>query len=111
MATPEENKRMTELCAAIGELILPIASMGEDDPEEHWRRVRKILQRAIDRAGMRAQLVWENPEVDVIQSAILQNLYENDVVVCDVTNLNPNVMLEAGLRLSTKRPAAQSAAQ
>lgn len=83
---------------------MPIAAMGDDYPEEHWRRVRKILQRAIERAGMRSQLVWENPEVDVIQSAILQNLYENDVVVCDVSGLNPNVMLEAGLRLSTKKP-------
>ena len=40
----------------------------------------------------------------MIQSAILQNLYENDVVICDVSGLNPNVMLEAGLRLSTKKP-------
>lgn len=58
---------------------MPIASMGDEYPEAHWVRVRRILQRGIERAGMRAQLVWENPEVDVIQTAILQNLYENDV--------------------------------
>lgn len=85
-------------------IVMPIAAMGDDYPEEHWRRVRKIFQRAVERAEMRPQLVWENPEVDVIQSAILQNLYENDVVICDVSGLNPNVMLEAGLRLSTKKP-------
>jgi len=85
-------------------IVMPIASMGDDYPEAHWVRVRRILQRAIERAGLRAQLVWENPEVDVIQTAILQNIYENDVVICDVSNLNPNVMLETGLRLSTKRP-------
>jgi hypothetical protein len=85
-------------------IVMPIAAMGDDYPEAHWGRVRRVLQRAIDRAGLRPQLVWENPEVDVIQTAILQNLFENDVVICDVSNLNPNVMLETGLRLSTKRP-------
>jgi hypothetical protein len=94
--TPDERK----VCG----IVMPISAIGEEYSEEHWRRVRKVLQRAIERAGMRPQLVWENPEVDVIQSAILQNLYENDVVICDVSGLNSNVMLETGLRLSTKRP-------
>lgn len=85
-------------------IVMPIAAMPDDYPEEHWRRVRNILQRAVERAGLRPQLVWQNAEIDVIQSAILQNLYENDVVVCDVSGLNPNVMLETGLRLSTRRP-------
>lgn len=85
-------------------IVMPIAAMGEEYPEAHWSRVLLVLQRAIDRAGLRYQLVWENPEVDVIQTAILQNIFENDVVICDVSNLNPNVMLETGLRLSTKRP-------
>lgn len=89
---------------AVCGIVMPIAAMGEQYPEDHWRRVRSILQRAVERAGMKVQLVWDNPEVDVIQSAILQNLYENDIVICDVSGLNPNVMLEAGLRLSTKKP-------
>ena len=85
-------------------IVMPISAIGDEYSEEHWRRVRKILRRAIEDAGLQPQLVWENPEVDVIQSAILQNLYENDVVVCDLSGLNPNVMLETGLRLSTRRP-------
>ncbi|HJO67136.1 MAG TPA: hypothetical protein QF469_17565 [Sphingomonas sanguinis] len=96
---PEETTK--KVCG----IVMPIAPMGDDYPLEHWRRVRKIIERAIHRAGLRPQLVWENSEVDVIQSKILQNIYENDVVVCDVSALNPNVMLETGLRLSTKRPA------
>jgi hypothetical protein len=85
-------------------IVMPISAIGDEYSEEHWRRVRKVLQRAIERASMRSQLVWENPEVDVIQAAILQNLYENDVVICDLSGLNSNVMLETGLRLSTKKP-------
>lgn len=83
---------------------MPISAMGEEYSEEHWRRVRKVLERAIELAGMRSQLVWESAAIDVIQARILQNLYENDVVICDVSGLNPNVMLETGLRLSTRRP-------
>lgn len=102
-ASEDVKNNQQDLTPTCG-IVMPIASMGDEYPEEHWRRVRKILQKSIGRAGMKAQLVWDNPEVDVIQSAILQNLYENDVVICDVSGLNPNVMLETGLRLSTKRP-------
>ncbi len=83
---------------------MPISQMGELYSPEHWRRVQRILQKAIEAAGMRPKLVWENPEADVIHAAILQNIYDSDVVVCDLSGLNPNVMLEAGLRLSTKKP-------
>ncbi|WP_294640120.1 hypothetical protein [uncultured Aureimonas sp.] len=85
-------------------IVMPISQMGELYSPEHWRRVQRILQKAIEAAGMRPKLVWENPEADVIHAAILQNIYDSDVVVCDLSGLNPNVMLEAGLRLSTKKP-------
>ncbi|KQN11982.1 hypothetical protein ASE79_08155 [Sphingomonas sp. Leaf28] len=82
---------------------MPIAGDG-DYTSEHWRRVQRIIVRSIEKAGMTVRLVWESPEVDVIHARILQGIYESDVVVCDVSGLNPNVMLELGLRLSTKRP-------
>lgn len=84
-------------------IIMPIAG-DADYTSEHWRRVQRIIVRAIERAGMTVRLVWESPEVDVIHARILQGIYESDVVICDVSGLNPNVMLELGLRLSTKRP-------
>lgn len=102
-SSSDENETKADDRKVCG-IVMPIAAMGEDYPEAHWGRVRRIIQRAIERSGLRPQLVWENPEVDVIQTAILQNIFENDVVICDVSNLNPNVMLETGLRLSTKRP-------
>lgn len=85
-------------------IVMPIAAMPDDYTAEHWVRVRKILERAIGRAGLTPQLVWENAANDIIQSKILHNIYENDVIICDVSGLNPNVMLETGLRLSTKKP-------
>jgi hypothetical protein len=89
---------------AVCGIVMPIAAMGDEYPKVHWDRVRRILIKAIELAGMDSQLVWENTDSDVIQTSILTNIYENDVIVCDVSNLNPNVMLETGLRLSTKLP-------
>jgi hypothetical protein len=96
----EDSTSSSKICG----IVMPIAAMDEDYTAEHWKRVRKILEHAVIRAKLRPQLVWESPDIDVIQSKILQNLYENDVIICDVSALNPNVMLETGLRLSTKRP-------
>jgi len=108
MATPKANEQTHDDSAAkpqgVCGIIMPISPIDPEYTAEHWRRVQRILERAVNRSGLRPQLVWENPEVDVIQSRILQNLYENDVVICDVSGLNPNVMLELGMRLSTKRP-------
>lgn len=95
----EAKAQETPVCG----VIMPIS--GDDEySSEHWRRVQRIIVRAIERAGMKPQMVWENPEADVIHSRILQGIYESDVVIADVSGLNPNVMLELGLRLSTKKP-------
>lgn len=99
-ATEAEKSDQPAICG----IVMPIAGIGDLYPEEHWRRVRKILIETIRQLDMTPQLVWEKAETDVIHSAILQNIYENDIVICDVSGLNANVMLEAGLRLSTKKP-------
>lgn len=85
-------------------IVMPIAPMSDDYSAAHWARVRKILEKAITEAKFHPKVVWDNPDVAVIQSKILKNIYENEVIICDLSNLNSNVMLEAGLRLSTKKP-------
>jgi hypothetical protein len=85
-------------------IIMPISAVDPDYSKEHWSRVRAILEKAIGDAGMKPQPVWENQPNDIIQARILRNLYENELVVCDVSARNANVMLELGMRLSTKKP-------
>lgn len=72
--------------------------------EEHWHDVREIITEAIEDAGFTAQLVSEADDVGIIQKRIIQNLYENPVVVCDVSGKNPNVMFELGMRLAFDKP-------
>jgi hypothetical protein len=43
---------------------------------------------------------------DVIQRTIVKDLLEADMVVADLTEHNPNVMFELGMRMAIDRPVA-----
>ena len=43
---------------------------------------------------------------DVIQSTIVNELLEADLVIADLTDHNPNVLFELGLRMATEKPVA-----
>jgi len=84
-------------------IIMPISAM-PNYPKEHWIDVRSILDDAITLAGFIPNLVSDTNEVAVIQRTIVQNIYNNDIIVCDVSGKNPNVMLELGMRLTFDKP-------
>lgn len=85
-------------------IIMPISYSDDDHTEEHWKNVRQVIEVAIEKSGLLPQPVWQNGDFDVIQARILKNLFENEIVVCDISTRNPNVMLEFGMRLTTKKP-------
>ena len=72
--------------------------------ESHWSDVRAIIEDAVQSAGFNPNLVSDADEVGIIQKRIVQNLYENPIVVCDVSCKNPNVMFELGMRLAFDKP-------
>lgn len=84
-------------------LVLPISAI-EDCSEAHWAEVQDILTQAISSAGFDANVVSDSDDVGVIQKRIIQNLYDNPVVVVDVSAKNPNVMFEFGMRLAFDKP-------
>lgn len=82
---------------------MPIS--GTDDcTETHWTEVLDILNDAIEKAGFDGNLVSDSDDVGIIHKRIIQNLYDNPIVVCDVSCKNPNVMFELGLRLAFDKP-------
>jgi hypothetical protein len=85
-------------------IVMPISPMG-DCSEGHWADVLNILTDAVSAVGFRADLVSNADEVTVIQKTIVQNLYNTPILVCDVSEKNPNVMFELGLRLAFDKPA------
>lgn len=84
-------------------LIMPIAAFG-DYPQSHWSSVEEILREALDDAGYEAKLVSQENASGVIHQRIITNLYTNEIVVCDVSARNPNVMFELGMRLAFDKP-------
>jgi hypothetical protein len=84
-------------------LVMPISAI-DGCPAEHWSEVKLILSEAIESAGFVANLVSLADDVGIIHNRIIENLYENPIVVCDVSGKNPNVMFELGLRLAFDKP-------
>jgi len=93
--TPEKNP----FCG----IIMPIAAMSGYDVS-HWDRVRTVLNEAIQDAGYSPRLVSESEDIGVIHARIVQNLYDDPIVICDVSGKNANVMFELGMRLAFDKP-------
>lgn len=83
-------------------LIMPISATDSHD-EKHWASVQTLLHRGIKAAGMAPSNVWEGVN-DRISKRIVSNIFRQEIVVADISDLNPNVMLELGLRLASKKP-------
>lgn len=99
--TPES---LTNTEMPICGVVMPIASMGGEYTENHWKDVFNIIKEAAKEAGYKAQLVSNSESVGIIHSDIVQNLYNNSIIICDVSGKNPNVMFELGMRLTFDKP-------
>ena len=84
-------------------VVMPISSI-DGCNESHWADVLEIISEAIEDAEFEANLVSNADDVGIIHKRIIQNLYENPIVVCDVSGKNPNVMFELGMRLAFDKP-------
>jgi len=87
-------------------LVMPISSI-DGCSAEHWIEVKSIITEAInsiDDYDFTINLVSDADEIGVIQKRIVQNIYSSDIVVCDVSGKNPNVMFELGMRLAFDKP-------
>lgn len=98
---PKETKKLN--CG----LIMPISAI-DGCPAEHWLEVKSIITEAVASIPdpvFTVRLVSDADAIGVIQKRIVQNVYSSDVVVCDVSGKNPNVMFELGLRLAFDKAA------
>jgi hypothetical protein len=84
-------------------IIMPISATN-NQTEAHWTAVRTLISRAIERAGFIATPVWENSATDRVSERIIGNIFQFPIAVVDISDSNPNVMLELGLRIASKKP-------
>lgn len=95
----EELKNEKKTCG----IIMPIAPHPEY-PADHWKDVLTILNEAIGKTEFEPKLVSDDVAIGLIHDRIVTNIYNNEIVVCDVSSKNPNVMFELGLRLAFDKP-------
>lgn len=97
-----EDKNKLEDKAKCG-IIMPISSI-DWYSAEHRKEVSEIISDAIADAWFCPNIVSNADEVWIIQRAIVQNIYNNPIIVCDVSWKNPNVMFELWMRLAFDKP-------
>lgn len=96
----EEQKDTRPVCG----LIMPIADT-EGYQVGHWEELKRLYISVGEDAGFRTRLVSDSDDVRIIQKNIVQNVFDDDIVICDVSSKNPNVMFELGLRLAFDKAA------
>ncbi|WP_371322868.1 hypothetical protein VX159_10655 [Dechloromonas sp. ZY10] len=87
-------------------IVMPISAI-DGCTADHWSEVKAIITDAVERIEapkFTARLVSDADDVGVIQRRIVQGVYGADVIVCDVSGKNPNVMFELGMRLAFDKP-------
>lgn len=87
-------------------IVMPFIERNPDRPNGFFTEVLRSL---LTPAGVAAGFVVETANrqgSDVIQSTIINDLLEADLVVADLTDHNPNVLFELGMRMAEDKPVA-----
>jgi len=82
---------------------MPISPV-EGYPLAHWEHVKAIISETMSVTDFQVDMVSEAEGNGLIHNRIVTNVYENDIVICDVSAKNPNVMFELGMRLAFDKP-------
>lgn len=92
-------------CFIIMPLTVPEHSLERYGAEDHFREVLEhLVKPAVSEAGFEPLSPLAD-DAEVIQAQVIKKLCEADLVLCDFSVLNPNVMYELGIRTSVNRPA------
>jgi hypothetical protein len=97
--TEEKKEKRLPKCG----IVMPISPI-DSCSSEHWAEVLNIIKESVENSGFEANLVSDADDSGIIQKRIIHNLYSNEIVVCDVSGKNPNVMFELGMRLAFDKP-------
>lgn len=99
MAEKNNNKDKKPTCG----IIMPI-SLIDGLPPEHWADVLGIIKDVCNANDFLPNLVSDADDIGVIHNRIIENIYSSDIVICDVSCKNANVMFELGMRLAFDKP-------
>lgn len=78
-----------------------------DSKEREWANfVREhIITPAVTDCGYEKPARADDPDKDLIMTDIIEQMFDADLVVADLTDCNPNVFYELGIRHCAQKPA------
>jgi len=92
--------------ALVAFVAMPFVEKTEKYPRGFFDEVlRNFITPAATEAGFQVRTARREGS-DVIQSTIVNDLLEADIVIADLTEHNPNVLFELGLRMQLEKPIA-----
>lgn len=81
---------------------MPIRSEGTPE-HEHFSAIYEVISDSVTNFGMRCERIDHDPSTGNITKGIVQKLAESDLVIADLSDLNPNVFYELGVRHALRR--------
>ena len=85
---------------------MPFSEKTESYPVGFYNEVfNSLIIPAASEAGFRVETARKDGS-DIIQSTIVKRLLDADLVIADLSDHNPNVLFELGLRLAAEKPTA-----
>lgn len=85
-------------------IAIPFSEKNLDRPEGFFNEVLKsLIKPAVEEAGFEAHTANIKGS-DIIHSTIINELIDADLVIADLTDHNPNVLFELGVRMALDKP-------
>lgn len=101
---PQAEPHKAEVASRKCFVIMPIADMDGYEPNHFLRVYEHLIKPAIEGAGYEAQRADFVNASNYIIIDILRKIVESDIVVCDLSGRNPNVLYELGVRQAFNLP-------
>lgn len=84
--------------------VMPISDTA-DYRAGHWEDIKSMLDEVTFSIGFKeSRIVSTGLDVSTIHKRIVNNIYYDDIIICDVSSRNPNVMFELGMRIAFDKP-------
>lgn len=87
-------------------VLMPISDVHGYEPGHFGRVYEHVLKPAIIDAGYSPVRADDTIKTDYIVVGIIQKIVESEMVICDFSARNPNVMYELGIRHAFNKPVA-----
>lgn len=89
MTKLNSEQKVTPSCG----IIMPISEIN-GCTKEHWTEVYNILKDICVSSNFDCNLVSDADDIGIIHNRIIENIYSSDIVICDVSCKNANVMFD-----------------